>query len=358
MNLDKLKPGDFRRLYGEIPETYKERVRRTLSGLPSQTRKVRFAKRRLALVLAALFLLICGTVYAAARWGLVDFFDLYGGMPPSAAKIVSQVAIEYDAGEAVVALREAVADGFSYHLTAEVRPKAPEEIRLLPPMLDGSMEDEVAMAAGRRLAAASIYVEGADPDGDQGIDWKTEDDGTLVYVISGELATQADAVQLSLLLVLTDYGVTGDADNAPRVRETFSFTLPVSQGSQARRVEIGKEVVGAGVLLEYVDFTTTPLATYYAVACSLAPDALDWQRADFQEGWFSLSFVDENGDWTYGSPSGGGGYAERLDSSHALMHGTLRPLDPLPDTMYVYCKSLGDVPVSNGLYGITAFEVN
>lgn len=110
--------------------------------------------------------------------GLVDFFDLYGGMPQSAMKIVSQVAAEYDAGEVVVVLREAVADSFSYHITAEVRPVPPEEICLLPPMLDGSMEDELGKAGGRRLLAASLYVEGADPDGDQGIEWKTEDDGT------------------------------------------------------------------------------------------------------------------------------------------------------------------------------------
>lgn len=174
-------------------------------------------------------------------------------------------------------------------------------------MLDGSMEDELVKAGGRRLLAASLYVEGADPDGDQGIEWKTEDDGTLVYVLSGKLTTQADAVQLSLLLVLTDYGVTGNADETAKTRQSIPFTLPISQGAQTRRVEIGKEVEGSGVWLEYADFTTTPLTTYYAVACSLAPDALDWQRADFQEGWFTLSFVDENGDWTCGSPTGGGG---------------------------------------------------
>lgn len=357
MNLATLKPEDFHRLYGEIPEAYSERVHRTLSRLPSQTQRARIAKRRIALLLAALLLLICGTVYAAARWGLVDFFDLYGGMPQSAVKIVSQVAAEYDAGEVVVVLREAIADSFSYHITAEVRPVLPEEIYLLPPMLDGSMEDELGKAGGRRLLAASLYVEGADPDGDQGIEWNTEDDGTLVYVLSGKLTTQADAVQLSLLLVLTDYGVTGNADETSKTRQSIPFTLPISQGAQTRRVEIGKEVEGSGVWLEYADFTTTPLATYYAVACSLAPDALDWQRADFQEGWFTLSFVDENGDWTYGSPTGGGGYTEQLDASHALHHGTLRPLEPLPETMYVYCKSIGDVPVENGVYGVTAFAV-
>ncbi len=240
MNPATLKPEDFRRLYGEIPEAYSERVHRTLSRLPSQTQRARIAKRRIALLLAALLLLICGTVYAAARWGLVDFFDLYGGMPQSAVKIVSQVAAEYDAGEVVVVLRETVADSFSYHITAEVRPVPPEEIYLLPPMLDGSMEDELVKAGGRRLLAASLYVEGADPDGDQGIEWKTEDDGTLVYVLSGKLTTQADAVQLSLLLVLTDYGVTGNADETSKTRQSIPFTLPISQGAQTRRVEIGK----------------------------------------------------------------------------------------------------------------------
>ncbi len=39
MNLDTLKPEDFRRLYGEIPEAYSERVHRTLSRLPSQTQR-------------------------------------------------------------------------------------------------------------------------------------------------------------------------------------------------------------------------------------------------------------------------------------------------------------------------------
>ena len=352
-------PEELRRLYGEVPSDYTHRVSATLARLQREEKQVKRIGFKVIIVFALIMVLLCGTVYAAAnRLGLLDYMSKYDAdvdITPI-APYISHPEGSFALGGLTITLREAIADGSSYHIVAEVRPDKPDEVHLLPTMIDGTMEEEVQKANGKQLIAASVYIQGADSDGVQSLDWQTEDDGTLVYIASGELVTQADTADLTCLVVLNHYGVDGTYDEKANQRESFPFTLPVMQDVRTQRVEIGAPVANSGVQLEWAEFTMTPLATYYTVSCALEQDAEPWQREDFLAGNFTLSFVDENGEWTLQTGALGGGQ-NTYEGDRSLLRGSIKALDALPATMYVYCKSLGDVPVENGIYGVTSFEV-
>lgn len=317
---------EWRNAFGKADRQFEETVYGTLMQLDRKEGRKGIGRTgiRVAIALACLLLMTTAALAAANSLGLMDFLNRQaseGGILPEATTIITkapeqtQMVQATPAGMAIhpatFAVRETIFDGQYAYVVVEVKPSSQDiflvgvdmlledAILNLGPLFEGRSESvrEYAASNGQsNLLKANVYEEMTE-NGEgflHSIDYKMEEDGTLVYMLSGAYTGDAAAYPVNLICSLIPYTdpAVGDTLDLSKAYETkLSLTLTSGVEEESVRSVEPIEFADCGVRVDAITLTKSPMATYVKVEFTITDPAA---YAATDDGlWFE--FLDAQG---------------------------------------------------------------
>lgn len=364
---------DYKNAFGKAPDSFKYRVAFALRRVEEEKKVKRFSIR-LILIVGIILVLMAGVVYAASmEWKLLDAFSARYEREPSEhlQEVIKSSSMNksYDAGEYLVTLEEAVADGRLMYITANVRMKNGEEVYFVPMSISSFMRIgevagshyEVIVPYSNPLDYKGSYIEkvgqqqtvvgdersfrqAAMEDGKRMINinlWlsyggeynkKTSftilPDGSVSFVLAMDVSTEKKTVDVELKLLAREVNGSGNYAGG-NVQEDIPLSLPVMPVLEKKTVDAHDTMIeGTDIVVDRMEISLTPLALQYELYFS-SPSDLSKQERPF----FYFSFRNEQGEpidmglglWTKVRP---------LNDIHYVQSGSLS-LEHIPDMFYM-----------------------
>lgn len=307
---------DFKRAIGPADPAFESRIHRTLAELShkEEERPVKRFSVSLGLVLA-IVLLAAVALAAANQWGVMDFLDNRFGVEvlPEATGLIQQ-DVPQEGGKADLAtftLREAVLDGRDIFMVVAIAPADGETLLLGVDAMPGdptgfmgqrfadmnmTIADYAAQQGKTKLVHTNIG-EDTDALGMEGIinslDFVLEEDGTLVYILTGGLTTDEDTVPVTLRCITIPFTADGaNYDMDARQEVSLSFTLQ-SADVKAEVSSVEPAVYAdCGVRVDRVTLSSSAMSTHVRLEYTVIDEAA---YALTDDGlWFE--FLDGNGE--------------------------------------------------------------
>lgn len=357
---------DWKGAFGPTPEAFKQKISFTLRKVEEE-KPVKKIKAATVAAIALIVLLLAAVAYAAAtQWGIFSFLEYrYGRTMLPEAKDAIQTDLPQTGGEenadVTFKVREALSDGMRLNVIIEARPKDAKKILLLGP--DQMPEDrpsyngpvyegddrtfaQAAAQDGKRLMNVSLSVKMNDLSITDTIDYLQEEDGTLVFHLSGPLATNEKTLGLTCDYALTQWQDAQTALHDQIVRGQFSFKLPATVHQTQKQYSGPVTIEQTGVTVDKIVLTKTDAGIYGELIFSIAPDATQAQMVLARERlWFE--YLDEQG--------------QHIDlgvSSEGGIDGLALPDGTKSDTTFVQTESLNltELPGSVTVRGYDCWE--
>jgi hypothetical protein len=328
---------------------------------------------RLILIAGIILIWMAGVVYAASmEWKLLDAFSArYEREPSEHLKEVmkcNNMSKSYDAGEYLVTLEEAVADGKLMYITANVRMKDGEDVYFLPMSISSFMrigdvvgfyydvdmpysspleyEEGYAEKMGQQTAAGDerSFRQAAMEDGKRMINinlWFSYGgkhnekasftilpDGSVSFVLAMNVPTEKKTVDVELNLLAREVNESGEY-TGEKLQERFPLSLPVMPMLESKTVDAhDTKIEGTDIVVDRMEVSLTPLALHYELYFSSPSDL---SKSEVPRFYFS--FRNEQGEridmglglWIRVKP---------LKDFHYMQSGSLS-LENIPDMFYM-----------------------
>jgi len=291
---------DIKNAFGHADDETRELVHNTLARLNrgGHTR-MGFRLKAAAAVIAACFIIPTFAYAAFHRFGLSDFIGgrvSNGLVLPGASEIVqTDISIEAEQTDfATFDVRDAIFAGNDIYFTVAITPRDKDTLlipfylskgdpvqRLFPSYQGQETIGDYASANGKALVMAEftwIYFDGS------AWEYRFEDDGTLIFLISGKYAGEpADILEIELSFI---FYTAPDYSEDPRITETISFTLKntghIAEASSSDAVLFAD----AGVRVDRVALTASEMSVNVSIEFTVT-DAEKFTATDYGL-WFEL----------------------------------------------------------------------
>ncbi len=356
---------EYKNAFGKAPESFKSRVTFTLSHVEEE-RKVKKFSVRLVLIAGILLILMAGVVYAAStEWKLFDFFSgMYGLTPGNGLQKTldeNNIQQSFDAGEYVVTLQEAIADGKYVYVTASVHAKDGKSVYMMPmdvapdetisiwaakaggksegendqrTFLQAAKEEEKLLIAvnlqynaqGKGHVSSQVHSLSNDSS-----DFALFSGGAINFVLGGDLITEESHLPINITLSAQEWTEEGEYKENGGTKETFRFDLPVTATLMKKTVQgNGIKVPDTDASIDRVELMLTPLTMHYEIYYTRDPETpLNVGKMGLSGLWFK--FVDEAGNAIRDGLSLGGSRGSR-DNIHFTQTGSVM-MEQMPDTI-------------------------
>ena len=342
---------DLRYAFGRADDAFIDNVFETLSGLRAgRAGRPRKTYIRLAAAIVILCLLSAGTALALTNtWGILDF--LHGRRTnvivlPEVSEIV-QTAVPQNGGEtelASFAVREAAFDGHDFYLIVDVKPTSNTFLLLGPdacpedpagnmgPLFSGKTGTiaDYAEAQGQTMIHTNVCVEGVNG---QGADFLLQQDGTLTYMLSGNLIEESDETDLVLTCIIATFE---NQDGRQVVlmenikRSSLNITLENTGLSALVSSLAPAEYADCGVRIDSITLKASELAVYTEISYTVIDEAA---FAATDEGLY-FEFLDTDGNRLPDGAAGGGGTTTE-DGVHYVQETAIGAMETLPQEVTV-----------------------
>lgn len=316
----------YRNSFGHSPEAFHGCMVRALHEAQAE-KPARLPILRTALVVCLITVLLASVAYAAARYlGLLEMYAAHhnASLTEQGRQILSQEhapLAEATFGEIAVIVREAIYDGRCLYMSVALSHK--DRSVILLGVDEGGAPDGVKQALRTSFAAIS---------GEWRTDWSDyyhEEDGSLIYVTSGEFPLDGEELSVECLITATDLDASiGGVDS--RRRETFVITVPVTPAIETLSCTMKETLDAVGITVDTVKMTRSPLAVYYEVSYTLLTTATERQREVVRNGLFVTPLDTKGNPLPEGMSLGSNTYSE--DRMHYTCTGSLA-LETIPDAM-------------------------
>jgi hypothetical protein len=332
--------------FGRADDGFVDNVYNTLAYLQKKkSRKpAKITFYRIAAVIAIFCTLSVGTALALTNtWGILDFLSGRQTdvkvLPEASAivqKEVPQVGTQTDFASFTV--REAVYDGQNLYIVLDVKPSLPEYLLLGPdaypsdhianmgPIFSGKTGTIADYARENRkvMMQTSVVISGANCS----IDHLLEEDGTLVYMISGRFTGDSGATDVELGCVAAPFIIENGKyvrDMNSRKDTTLSATLK-NTGTQETVTSIEPAVFGdSGVRVDKITLKSSAMSTYAEIEFTV----IDAEKYAKTEGGLWFEFLDRYGERIPNGAASGGGI-ESIDATHYIEKISLQAMEKLP----------------------------
>ncbi len=377
---------EYKNAFGKAPESFKNRVAFALTHAEEE-RKVKKFSLRLVLIAGIVLILMAGVVYAAStEWRVLDVLHARHHKDPSESlKEVmkgNSISKSYEAGEYLVTLEEAVADGRLMYITANVRRKDGEEVYFLPMSISSFMRigdvvgshydvdmpysnplnyqegytekmgeqsavgDErsfrqASMDDGKRMVNINLWFSYGGKHNEKA-SFTILPDGSVSFVLSMNVPSKEKTVDVDLNFLAREVNDSGNYVGE-NVQEHFPLTLPVMPKLEVKSINArDAKVEGMDVVVDRMEVFLTPLALHYELFFSTETDLTKNEGPRFY-----FSFRNEQGEridmglglWIRVKP---------LDDLHYVQSGSLS-LDHIPDIFYMKGYMLGEKEYSGNV---------
>jgi hypothetical protein len=336
-------------------------VRRTLYDLASEEEKekktMKHVKLRAGALIAAAVLVLSTIAVAAAgaKLGIFDFLrrdEQPAAVLPQASAMV-QTQVPQSGGQVedssfALSMREAIYDGNAVHMVVEAKPASDSTLLIGPDcMISDKMSflgldssetvAEYASAHGKTsIQRISIYDNNALQGMDSvvsSLDYRLEDDGTLVFIVSGSVSDGPASLPVDLICVSYPVNSDDSLDESQRKETVLSFSLSRSDvGQDARTFSSPTAFASAGVTVEKVELKSSPMGIYYTIECSVS----DKDTYLTTEDGVSFRFLDGSGNIIDMAPATTGETTPVKDNRFTEK-GTLVASESLPDSITLQC---------------------
>lgn len=344
---------NFKNAFGEADVQFKNNVQQTLKKI-EENEEINLMKKkslRWAVTVAVACMMITTTAVAAIinPWGIFDFLSNRRNnveILPDASQIV-QDDVEQTGGQSELAaftVRQAVFDGKYVYIAVAVKPANPKDMLLgtdaMPSDPIGNMGPlfadknisiaEYALENNKTLLHTSVFDAGTAII--DTIDFILEDDGTLVYMLSGSYdGNDVTELPMELNCSVEPYiNQQGEdvIDISNKQDTKLAITLKAAEPIGA--VSCVEPVIYAdcGVRVDKVTLTGTPMAIYVKIEFTVV-DEVKYAETD---GGLWFEFLDENGERIPdGAPSSAD--IESVDGSKTsfVQHSSFQASEILPN---------------------------
>lgn len=318
---------DFLEAIGPADPGFVANIQHTLADLQRKEdeRPVKKASISFALIMA--IVMIAAVAMAAARWGVFDFIASRGGegkVLPEATELVQQDVAQQggETASATFVLREAAFDGKALYMVVAVTPANGDTMLLgtdaLPsdrmsnmgPRYEGETMTiaEYAAQNGRARLVHTNVASIPATDGEESLvnslDYILEEDGTLVYMLTGACETQEDSLPVELVCITSPFEDGGiSMDKVEKV--SLTFTLRAARPDHAVASREPAIFSDCGVRVDRVILSGTAMSTHVRVEYTVVDEA----AFDLTDDGLWFEFLDENGEVIEDGATGSGSVA-------------------------------------------------
>lgn len=307
---------DFKRAMGPADPAFEGRIHQTLAELrrDEEEKPVKRIGVSIGLVLA-IVLLAAVALAAASQWGVMDFLDSRHGVQvlPEATGLLQQ-DVPQEGGQADLAtftLREAALDGRDIFMVVAVAPTDGDTLLLGTDAMPGDlmsnmgprfagMQTTIADYAAQQGKTRLVHTNMAEEHVNS-LDFVLEEDGTLVYMLTGTLEADASAVPITLRCITIPYdGESLTMDGRQEVALTFTLQAADVKAEVASDTPV--VFADCGVRVDRLTLSSTALSTHVRLEFTVIDEAA---YALTDDGlWFE--FLDEGGERVAGGATGVG----------------------------------------------------
>lgn len=355
---------NFKNAFGQADVHFKINVQLTLDRLKVEERKKSMKKINLrwTIVIAIACILLVSTALAATLkpWGILNMRYRYenGKVLQEAAEIVQHDAPQ-TGGQgkmATFSVREAVYDGTQVYVVVEVLPTDSEmfltgtdawpieNIRIMGPLFE-DMDMTIAQYALQNNQSVYHTGLGFDMEHSNGtsLDYLLEEDGTLVYMMSGEYVSDEEELQVKIncyLDPLLDQEGNDISDIQPQEHETIHVTLKNTKASET--VSTTEPIIfeQCGIRVDKVTLTRSPMAIYTEVAYTIIDEETYNALENFWEhGFLGFAFIDESGEYLPIGGTGGGIESVEGSTTSFIETGSLQAAETLPSEIILVARN-------------------
>lgn len=338
---------DLKNAFGQADDGFVRNVYRTLDSIQTnmQRKPVKKTGFRMVAVIAIVCILSCGTVLAFTNtWGILDFLsERRNGakvLPEAAEMVQKDISQKGNQTEfAAFVVREAVFDGKNIFIVVDAKPSSPEYLLLGPdvypsdpignmgPLFSGKTGTiaDYARENNKEMINTSVGIDGANCS----IDYLLEDDGTLVYMISGNYSGSSAQSEIEMTCVAVPFVNRGGKDvrdMSNKKETTLSVILENSGTKGAVTSTVPVVYSDCGVRVDKITLTGSAMAIYADIEFTV----IDKEKYAKADGGFWFEFVDEDGNRVPSGASSGEGIIE-IDEDHFIQKVTLQASETLPD---------------------------
>lgn len=356
---------DFETMFEPADVGFEEAVQRGLRDVRKREATRRGGKVRTGVLIAAFFcaLLAAAALAATFRWGVLDFVTGKTGgdtkvLPEATALVRDAAAVPQTGGHlpsANFSVRQAVYDGSQVYLVVAVKPRGDDALLVdhwtvptdsvasLGTVYQGhagSISDYAKENGKARILCAQIIDDMQNNWSATAQTGTAEADGTLAILLSGAYEGEASELSLSLPCSLAPFVQDGQGEWALNwnAEEFGILDLKITRetGTAVKKRSVAAaEFPGAGVRVDAVTLTATPMAVYYQIEYTV----IDVKKYAMT-GYATFAFLDKNGDiLPFGAAESGGYEPEAVPEpgspagTRSTQRGSLNAMAVLPDSV-------------------------
>lgn len=342
---------ELQRVFGSADPGFVNAVNRTLETIKKEEEERHMKKISMGLVIAIACMLLATVAFAAAeRWGVFDFISNRYDVKvlPQAQEIVHKefAGNTTQIGDAIFGVREAIFDGQHVYITLAVTP-ADDSILLLG---SDSMPDDMAADLLGEERAEGLTIrdwaakhgktklvhtnvgDNAVAQGEQSIvnsiDFITEEDGTLVYMVHGAYEGSEDKIDVELLCISAPYTADENLLQENVERGSLGFELAAAAPIGRAQNVAPATYADCGVRVDRVTLTGSPMAVYYEIEYTVV-DKAAYEKTD--DGlWFEFLGADGERLPIGASTGGESGEVEGSEGKVFVERGSLEAMETMP----------------------------
>ena len=326
--------------FGDVPASFSEKVCASVARMQRQPQK--WARPKLALVMATTVLVLAGTAFALSQLGVLDTLqqNLRAFLQPGASELVQtdlvQTAIQPQ--HATFTVEQALNDGHQIYVT--IRVQGDGDTLLMDSDADGSWPadwwegtqsadtySKRAYDTHRRLVQASLSA--VDSAGDMLVNSAPEihyDGEDILYTLS----FPAQDTSATLQLFTDDVYAEGTTQSERYSSGTLSFTVPVTEARTFYAAETPIDLANGQLTLTSLSVEQTPIATYMTCEYQAAEGASDLTLLRLQDGIWA-EWLDAHGEAI--AEGENANELKQTETGATRLVTVYRAFDILPDTV-------------------------
>ncbi|NLO83962.1 MAG: hypothetical protein GX096_00815 [Clostridiales bacterium] len=331
---------DFKRALGAPDDAFTTRIDQTLLTLQNEQEEIKVKKVNTGLVIALAIILIATVAIAAvSQWGVIDYltnsFNTNPDIIENAAKFL-QTDIKQEATtieQATIHVRETVFDGKSLYIAVAV--KSTDDMGFLlgtDSMPSDPVSDLGQLFKGNTLSMREQANEAGTPNlyhvsandmnhNVNSIDFFMEEDGTLVFILMGEVEEFKNELAINLECNVIPYTADGKYDHDKKETASVNFTM-TTQSQQGGYISTNTaDYTDCGVRIDSIAIRKSEMSLYYDLTYTVIDEAA---YAATDDGlWFEM--LDKAGERIDNISSAGGGtiLVEGSSPEQYIANGTL-----------------------------------
>lgn len=331
---------DFKRALGAPDDAFTTRIDQTLLTLQNEQEEIKVKKVNTGLVIALAIILIATVAIAAVnQWGVIDYltnrFNTNPDVIENAAKFL-ETDIKQEATtieQATIHVRETVFDGKAFYIAVGVKSTDEKGFLLgtdamptdgisnLGPLFEDSTQTirEHANEAGTpNLYHVSVNDKNRNV---RSLDFFMEEDGTLVFILMGELDEFRDELAINLECYIIPYTADDRLDNDKQEIAASAFTMTAASQQGGYISANTADYTDCGIRVDSIAITRSEMSLYYDLTYTVIDEAA---YAATDDG-LVFEMLDKEGNRIDDIASSGGGTYQIEGSSPAqyVTNGTL-----------------------------------